>query len=125
MGGFNAVPHSYGEKRMTVMSAQTLRGKSHPTGYGTFSLSESRESLLCRAEKMKTKSTFSISESRESLLAMPSGENEDEVNIHAHLLTCLSLYVSVSCIHVAFGMAHDARHVGPLELPAALSVSVP
>ena len=102
-GGFNAVPHSYGEKRMTVMSAQTLRGKSHRTGYGTFSLSESRESLL----------------------AMPSGENEDEVNIHAHLLTCLSLYVSVSCIHVAFGMAHDARHVGPLELPAALSVSVP
>ena len=29
---------------------------------------------------MKTKSTFSLSESRESLLAMPSGENEDEVN---------------------------------------------
>ena len=44
---------------MTVMSAQTLRGKSHPTGYGTFSLSESRESLL----------------------AMPSRENEDEVNV--------------------------------------------
>ena len=41
------------------MSAQTLRGKSHRTGYGTFSLSESRESLL----------------------AMPSGENEDEVNV--------------------------------------------
>ena len=40
-------------------SAQTLRGKSHRTGYGTFSLSESRESLL----------------------AMPSGENEDEVNV--------------------------------------------
>ena len=59
MGGFNAVPHSYGEKGMTVMSAQTLRGKSHRTGYGTFSLSESRESLL----------------------AMPSGENEDEVNV--------------------------------------------
>ena len=46
------------EKGMTVMSAQTLRGKSHRTGYGTFSLSESRESLI----------------------AMPSGENEDEVN---------------------------------------------
>lgn len=44
---------------MTVMSAQTLRGKSHRTGYGTFSLSESRESLI----------------------AMPSGENEDEVNV--------------------------------------------
>ena len=41
------------------MSAQTLREKSHRTGYGTFSLSESRESLL----------------------AMPSGENEDEVNV--------------------------------------------
>ena len=59
MGGFNAVPHSYGEKRMTVMSVQSLREKSHRTGYGTFSLSESRESLL----------------------AMPSGENEDEVNV--------------------------------------------
>ena len=59
MGDFNVVPHSYGEKRMTVMSAQTLREKSHRTGYGTFSLSESRESLL----------------------AMPSGENEDEVNV--------------------------------------------
>ena len=44
---------------MTVMSAQTLREKSHRTGYGTFSLSESRESLL----------------------AMPSGENEDKVNV--------------------------------------------
>ena len=41
------------------MSAQTLRGKSHRTGYGTFSLSESRESLL----------------------AMPSGENEVNVFI--------------------------------------------
>ena len=41
------------------MSAQTLREKSHRTGYGTFSLSKSRESLL----------------------AMPSGENEDEVNV--------------------------------------------
>ena len=30
---------------------------------------------------MKTKSTFSLSENRESLLAMPSGENEDEVNV--------------------------------------------
>ena len=37
--------------------------------------------MLCRAEKTKTKSTFSLSESRESLLAMPSGENEDEVNV--------------------------------------------
>ena len=63
------------------MSAQTLRGKSHRTGYGTFSLSESRESLLAMpsGENEDEVNVFVKREQRK--LAMSSGENEDEVNV--------------------------------------------